>query len=238
MSRSAIRRSNVRSRWQVAETISHLATSAKIRSVPARPIIRWQESPLASAQGTSRRISRKWAWARQETRQRAERNPGLQAPGSAVGSADVSSEPLSWQGAPGTAFLRWAPGCPFGSSALLDRPRQGARVWSRGVGGAARSAVADSLAGTSWPGKSAMGWSRPTGAAGSWPTAGTRVLGRSRTATESLVLRMRSGAGTWPWCLELRLRPRARQATETWLATRARSTAWPRGTTRARGTRT
>jgi hypothetical protein len=30
---------NVRIRWQFAQTISHFATSSKIRSVPARPII-------------------------------------------------------------------------------------------------------------------------------------------------------------------------------------------------------
>jgi hypothetical protein len=76
----------VRSRWQFAQTISHLATSSKMRGIPVRPTIRvtadrldagsrWSKSiaaggnrPLQSAHGTSRNVSRWRAWDRQSLR--------------------------------------------------------------------------------------------------------------------------------------------------------------------------
>jgi hypothetical protein len=39
-SNDSLRRLNVRTLWQFAHTISHFAASARMRSVPARPIIR------------------------------------------------------------------------------------------------------------------------------------------------------------------------------------------------------
>jgi hypothetical protein len=83
---AADRRSNVRSRWQFAHTISHLAASSSIRWVPARPIIlvtadrllvgsRWSKSIahggkrwLQSAHGRSRSTSSRRAWARHRSR--------------------------------------------------------------------------------------------------------------------------------------------------------------------------